>query len=65
MESPTQPEVQDASTQVSEALPESEPALKPASEPETGPAPEPVMASTDDDDADKKPRRIGWWSRER
>ncbi|MYA88834.1 MAG: ribonuclease E/G, partial [Boseongicola sp. SB0662_bin_57] len=65
MEPPAQPEVLDASTQVPEALPESEPAFKPASEPETGPAPDPVMASADGGDADKKPRRIGWWSRER
>ena len=65
LEPPAQPEVQDASIREPEALPESEPALKPAGEPETGPAPDPVMASADDGDADKKPRRIGWWSRER
>ena len=65
LEPPAQPEVQDASTQTPETLPESEPAFEPASEPETGPALDPVMASTDDGDADTKPRRIGWWSRER
>ena len=65
MEPSAQPEVQDTSTQVPEASPENEPAFKPTTEPETGPAPDPVMASTDDGDADKKPRRIGWWSRER
>ena len=65
MEPQAQPEVQDASTKVPEALPESKPAFNPTSEPETGPAREPVMASADDGDSDKKPRRIGWWSRER
>ena len=65
MEPPAQPEVQDASIKVAKALPESEPAFEPTSEPETGPDPEPAMASTDGGDAEKKPRRIGWWSRER
>lgn len=65
MDPQAQPEVQDESTQAPEMLPESEPAFKPAGETESRPAPEPVMASTDDGDADKKPRRIGWWSRER
>ena len=61
MESSAQPDVQDASNKASDALPESKPAFEPASEPE----PEPVMASTDGGEADEKPRRVGWWSRER
>ncbi len=65
MAPPAQPEVEDASARSAKALPESKPATKRTSEEETGPAPEPVLASADDGDADKKPRRIGWWSRER
>ena len=47
------------------ALPEGEPDFEPTSKPDTGPAPEPVIGTMDDGDADRKPRRIGWWSRER
>ena len=65
MAPPAQPEVEDASARSAKALPKSKPATKRTSEPETGPAPEPVLASADDGDADKRPRRIGWWSRER
>ena len=61
MESSAQQDVQDDSSKATDALPESKPAPEPASETETDP--EPVMASTDDGEADEKPRRIGWWSR--
>ena len=61
----TQPEVQDALIQVPMALPEGEPDFEPTSEPDTGPAPEPVIGTMDDSEYDKKPRRVGWWSRER
>ncbi|MDE0344783.1 MAG: ribonuclease E/G, partial [Boseongicola sp.] len=61
----TQPDVQDALIQVPMALPEGEPDFEPTSKPDTGPAPEPVIGTMDDGDADRKPRRIGWWSRER
>ena len=64
-EPPAQPPVQDAADQVPAALPGSKPAPGPTSEPETGPAPEPVMASSVGSNGDRKPRRVGWWSRER
>ena len=64
-EPPAQPEVPDSSDQVPDTPPEGTPASKPSGEPDTEPALEPVMASVDDSEADKKTRRVGWWSRER
>ena len=64
-EPPAQPEVHDSSDQAPDTPPEGTPASKPSGEPETEPAPEPVMASADDSESDKKPPRVGWWSRER
>ena len=64
-EPPAQPEVPDSSDQVPDTPPESTPASKPSGEPDTEPTLEPVMASVDDSKADKKTRRVGWWSRER
>lgn len=64
-EPPAQPEVHDSSDQVPDIPPEGTPASKPSGEPDTEPVPEPVMASVDDSEVDKKPRRVGWWSRER
>ena len=64
-EPPSQPEVRDTSDQVPAAVPDGKPAFNPSGEPDTEPAAEPMMASADGSELDKKPRRVGWWSRER